>query len=78
MRYGISEPVYNTKCIKTKIKNYNDKVDVNFQHNKTPEDNEYCACLSVILLDSVFVDSDREYYPQISLEEWKYAIKIKK
>ena len=35
-------------------------------------------CLSVILLDPIFVDSDKEYYPQISLEECKYAIKDRK
>ena len=34
-------------------------------------------CLSVILLDSVFVDSDKEYYPQTFLEECKYTIKKK-
>ena len=47
----------------------------NFQHNKIPEDNEYCSCLSVILLDSIFVNLYKEYYPQILLEECKYAIK---
>ena len=60
------------------MKIYNDKLFTNFQHNKTPKDNEYCACLSAILLDSVFVNSDKEYYPQIFLEECKYAIKDKK
>ena len=35
-------------------------------------------CLSVILLDAIFVNSDKEYYPQIPLEECKYAIKNKK
>ena len=54
-----SEPVYNDKYIKTKIKIYNDKVYTNFQHNKIPKDNEYCACLSVILLDSIFVNSNK-------------------
>ena len=73
-----SEPVYNDKYIKTKIKIYNDKVYTNFQHNKIPKDNEYCACLSVILLDSIFVNSNKEYYPQIFLEECKYAIKGRK
>ena len=69
-----SEPVYNDKYIKTKIKIYNNRVYTNFQHNKIPKDNEYCACLSVILLDSVFVNPDKEHYPQIFLEEYKYAI----
>ena len=67
--------MYNDKYIKTKIKIYNDKVYTNFQHNKIPKDNEYCACLSVILLDSIFVNSNKEYYPQIFLEECRYAIK---
>ena len=70
--------MYNDKYIKTKIKIYNDKVYTNFQHNKIPKDNEYCACLSVILLDSIFVNSNKEYYPQIFLEECKYAIKDRK
>ena len=72
------EPVYNDKHIKTKIKIYNDRVYTNFQHNKIPKHNEYCVCLSVISLDSVFVNLNKEYCPQIFLEEWKYAIKDKK
>ena len=42
-----------------------------------PEDNEYCICLSVILLDSV-VKTDNDYYLQIFLKECKYAVKKKK
>ena len=61
--------------IKTKIKIYNDRVYTHFQHNKRPKHNEYCACLSLILLDSNFVNSDKEYHPQILLEECKYSIK---
>ena len=47
------------KKIKTKTKIYNDRVHTNFQHNKIPKVNEYCACLSVILLDSIFVNSEK-------------------
>ena len=70
-----SESVYNDKYIKTKIKIYNKRVYKHFQHNKIPKDNKYCVCLSVILLDSIFVNWDKEYYPQVLLEECKYAIK---
>ena len=73
-----SKPVYNDKYIKFKIKINNDKVYTNFQHCKIPKDNEYCACLSVILLDSFFVNSNKEYYPQIFLEECKHAMKDRK
>ena len=50
-------------------------VYTNFQHNNIPKDNEYCACLSVILLDSIFIDLEKKYYPQILLEECKCAVK---
>ena len=73
-----SEPVYNDKYIKTKIKIYNDKVYTNFQHSKIQKDDEYCTCLSAILLDSIFVNSNKEYYPEIFLEECKYTIKDRK
>ena len=73
-----SELVYNDKDIKTTIKIYNDKVYTNFQNNKIPKDNEQCACLSVILLNCIFVNSSKERYHQIYLEECKYAIKDKK
>ena len=59
--------MYDNKYIKTKIKIYDNKIKTNFNGNKTTEDNEYCTCLSVILLDSV-VKIDNDYYPQIFLE----------
>ena len=43
-----NEPVYNDKYIKTKIKIFNDRVYTNFQHNKIPKGNEYCACSSAL------------------------------
>ena len=55
---------------------YNGKVNTNFHGNKIPKENEHRACLSVILLDPV-VEADEIYYPQILLEECKYAIKKK-
>ena len=73
-----SEPVYNDKCIKPKVKIYNDRVNTNFQYNRISKDKEYCTCLSVILLHAIFVNSDEEYYPQIFLEECKYVIKNRK
>ena len=69
--------MYNVEYIKTKTKIYHDKVYTNLQHNKIPKDNEYCTCISVILLDSTFDNSDKEYYPQIFLQECRYAIKKK-
>ena len=61
--------MYNDKYIKTKIKIYKEKVYT---------DVKYCTCLSVILSDSIFVSSNKEYYSQIFSEECKYAIKDRK
>ena len=71
----------NDKYIKTKTKIYNNSVYIDFQITQRynlPKDNEYFVCLSVILLDSIFINSDKERYLQILLEECKYAIKKKK
>ena len=54
------EPVYNYKFIKTKIKICNNKINASFCDNKISEDNAYCVCLYVILLDSIFVDANKE------------------
>ena len=40
-----------------------------------PKGNEYYPYLSVILLDSILVNSDKECFPQIFLEECKYMMK---
>ena len=70
--------MYNDKYIKTKIKIYSNRVYANFQHNKIPKDNRYFACLSVILLDFIFVNSDKDYYPQILLEECNMQLQLMK
>ena len=49
------------------MKLYNDKVYTHFGHNKMLKDNEYWTYLSVILLDSTFVNSNKVYYSQIFL-----------
>ena len=69
--------MYNDNYIETKIKLCNDKGYANFQYNIIAKDNGYCTCLSPILLDSVLVNSDKEHYPQIFLEECKSYIYIK-
>ena len=72
-----SNPVCNEKYIKTKIKDYNKKVNTNFNGNKMPIESLECNCLSVILLNS-FYKKDNKYYPQMFLEECKYVVKGKR
>ena len=60
-----NEPVYgdNDKYIKTKIKIYEEKVNINFQGKKIPKENTSCKCLLLIMLDSV-VKVNKKCYPQ--------------
>ena len=71
-----NEPVYgdNDKYIKTKIKIYEEKVNINFQGKKIPKENTSCKCLSLIMLDSA-VRVNKKHYPQTLLKECKYEIK---
>ena len=43
-----SEPVYNKKYLKAKMKSYNGKINTNFYNNKIPKDGLHFICLSVI------------------------------
>ena len=69
-----SKPVYgdDDKYIKTKIKIYADNMITNFHNKKMPKEKAPCKCLSIIMLDSV-IKANKKYYPQIFLEECKYA-----
>ena len=61
-----SNPVYNGKYIKTKIKSYNGKTSTNFHNNKIPKEDCQCICLSMylfILIDSVY-GKYIHFYPQ--------------
>ena len=72
-----SEPVYNEKSLKTKIKSYEGKISTNFPGDKIPKEGSQCIYLSVILIDSVF-RTCKNYYPLMFLEEHKDAVKEKK
>ena len=64
------------KYIKTKIKTYKDSITTNFYNKKgskkIPEEKIPHKCLSIIILDSIIYAYEK-YYPQIFLEECKYA-----
>ena len=48
-----SEPVYNDKYIKTKIKSYEGKMNTNFHGNKVLREGSQYIFLSAILIDPV-------------------------
>ena len=40
-----SEPVYNDKYLKAKIRSYNGKINTNFHNNKIPKESSKYVCL---------------------------------
>ena len=70
----VSEPVYNEKYLKTKVKSYNENTNTNFHDNKIPKEGSEFICLSVILIDSVF-KTGKNHYAQVFLKEYKCVAK---
>ena len=50
-----SEPVYgdSNKYIKTKTKQYGDKINTNFHKKRIPKENQSHKCLSLVMVESV-------------------------
>ena len=62
----VREPMYNEKHLKTKIKSYGGKININFY-----------VCSSVIIIIDSVVRVGKNYYPQVFLEQCKYISKEK-
>ena len=71
-----SEPVYNEKYLKTKIKSYERKINTNLHGHKISKEGFQCICITIILIGSVF-RTNKNCYPQVFLEECKYIFKEK-
>ena len=65
-----SEPIYNKKLLKTKIKSYGDEA-VDFSDKKMLKVGSNYICLAVILIDFVLIKDENYYYPQVFLKESK-------
>ena len=72
-----SNPVYNKKYLRAKIKPYNGKINTNFHNNELPKKGSEFISLSVISIASIFRIS-KNYCPQVFLGECKYVITEKK
>ena len=69
-----SEPVYEYKYLKTKVREYNGEIKTNFLNNGMPKENIHYSCIACITIDSVLT-IDKKNHPQVYLEECKYKVK---
>ena len=72
-----SEPVYEYKYLKPKVREFDGVIKTNFLGNGMPKKNLYYTCIACITIDSV-INIDKKNHPQVYLEECKYRIKKQK
>ena len=66
-----SEPVYEYKYLKTKVREFNGEIKTNVLNNGMPKENIHYSCIAI---DSV-MNFNKKNHPQVYLEECKYRIK---
>ena len=69
-----STPVYDEKCIKVKVREFNGMIKTNFLDDEIPKENTHCTCIACITIDSN-MRMEKKNYPQVYLEECKYKMK---
>ena len=69
-----SEPVYEYKYLKAKVREFDGVIKTKFLVNGMPKENMYYTCIACITIDSV-MRMDKKNHPQVYLEECKYRIK---
>ena len=69
-----SEPIYEYRYLKAKVKKIDHAIKTNFWGNDIPKENMHYACIACITIDSVLRIYKRNH-PQVYLEECKYKAK---
>ena len=69
-----SEPIYENKYLKAKVRKFDGDIKTNFLSYGLPEGNTYYRCIACITIDSV-LKTNKKTYPQVYLEERKYKIR---
>ena len=69
-----SEPVYEYRYLKAKVREFDGVIKTNFLGNDMPKENIHYTCIACITIDSV-MRIDKKNHPQVYLEECKYRVK---
>ena len=72
-----SQPIFDGKYIKTKVKTFSSMINTLFSDNKIPKERNRYICIAVICMDSV-LKVDKKNYPEVYLEQRKYKVKRRK
>ena len=69
-----SEPVYEYKYFKAKVREFDGVMKTNFLNNGMPKESMHYSCIACITIDSV-INFNEKNHLQVYLEECKYKIK---
>ena len=69
-----SEPVYENKYLKAKVREFDGAIKINFLGNDVPKENMLYTCIAGITIDSV-MNFDKKDHLQVYLEKSKYRAK---
>ena len=69
-----SQPIYENKYLKAKVREFNGNIKTNFLGNNVPKENTCYTCIACITLVSV-LKMNKKNYPQVYLEECKCKVK---
>ena len=69
-----SQPIYDDKYIKTKVKTFNNTINTLLSGNEILKERIHYICISAICVDSV-LKIDKKNYSQVYLEKCNYKIK---
>ena len=69
-----SQPIYDDKYIKTKVKTFNNTINTLLLGDEIPKERIHYVCVSAICIGSV-LRVDKKICPQVYLEQCKYKMK---
>ena len=72
-----SQPIYDDKYIKTKVKTFNNMINTLFSGDEIPKERNHYVSIASICIDSV-LRVDKKNSPQVYLEQCKYEMKKRK
>ena len=69
-----SEPVWDEKYLKTKVREFDRVIKTNLLGNGVPKEHMHYTCIASITIDSV-IKMEKKNDPQVYLEDYKYKIR---
>ena len=69
-----SQPVYENKYLKTKVREFDCSIKTNFLGNNIPKEKTHYTCIACTTVDSV-MKMNKKNHPRVFFEECKYKVK---